>query len=60
MLAQLQACEDAGIPLAIVIGQSELERGVVKVREVSTRKEEEVERSQLVEFLTKKLEILSQ
>ena len=37
MLNQLQYCEDNGIPLAVIIGESELEKGVVKLREIATR-----------------------
>lgn len=39
LLAQLQYCEERAIPLAIIIGQSELERAVVKLRNVATREE---------------------
>lgn len=42
LLVQLQHCEEQGIPFALVLGDSELERGVVKFREVATRKEEEI------------------
>lgn len=42
LLVQLQHCEEYGIPFALVLGDSELERGVVKVREVATRNEEEL------------------
>jgi len=48
MLNQLQYCEDNGIPLAVIIGESELEKGVVKLRDISTREETEVSRDQLV------------
>lgn len=49
LLAQLQYCEESGIPLAIVIGESEIARGIVKLREVATRKEVEVSRDILAE-----------
>lgn len=51
LLAQLQHCEDEGIPFAIVLGDSELERGVVKLREVTTRNEEEI----LIQNLTQEI-----
>jgi histidyl-tRNA synthetase len=51
LLAQLQYCEENQIPFAIILGDSELERGVVKLREISTRKEDEIKR----EFLTEEL-----
>lgn len=55
LLAQLQTCEELGIPWAIIIGQSELEKGVVKLRNVPSREEEDVERSKLAEILKEKL-----
>lgn len=42
LLVQLQHCEENGIPFAIVFGDSELEKGVVKLRNVASRKEEEI------------------
>ncbi len=55
MLNQLQHCEETGIPLAIIIGESELAKGVVKLRDVETRDEVEVERQNLVEAIKAKL-----
>jgi histidyl-tRNA synthetase len=55
LLAQLQHCEENHIPLAIVLGDSELQRGVVKLREITTRKEDEVKIEQLTEELQKRL-----
>ncbi|VDO96224.1 unnamed protein product [Soboliphyme baturini] len=39
LLDQLQYCEDRGIPYALIIGESELQKGVVKLRHISTREE---------------------
>lgn len=39
LLEQLQYCEETGIPLAIIVGEQELNDGVVKLRDVVTRKE---------------------
>ncbi|XP_023220595.1 histidine--tRNA ligase, cytoplasmic-like [Centruroides sculpturatus] len=39
LLDQLQYCEEHAIPWAIIIGESELQKGIVKLRHVSTRKE---------------------
>ncbi|KAH7968702.1 hypothetical protein HPB52_010685 [Rhipicephalus sanguineus] len=47
LLAQLQYCEERSIPLAIIIGESELQKGVVKLRKVATREEFEVPRDKL-------------
>jgi hypothetical protein len=42
LLTQFQYCEDNMIPLAAVIGQSELEEGVVTLRDMKTRAEAKV------------------
>lgn len=55
LLAQLQFCEDQGIPLAVIVGESELERGIVKLREIGSRAETEVERANLVTEIKKAL-----
>jgi len=54
LLAQLQYCEENSIPLAVVLGDSELERGVVKLREVLTRKEDEITIDSLAEEIKKR------
>lgn len=51
LLGQLQHCEENQIPLALVFGDGELERGVVKLRDVVTRQEEEVPIDNLVEAI---------
>merc|ERR1712241_1021184 len=48
MLNQLQYCEDNGIPLAVVLGESEIAGGVVKLRDIITRAEVEVKRDDMV------------
>ncbi|XP_031623696.1 histidine--tRNA ligase, cytoplasmic-like [Contarinia nasturtii] len=55
LLVQLQHCEEYGIPYAVVFGDTELERGVVKLREVFSRKEEEVQLCSLAEEIRKRL-----
>ncbi|XP_057335316.1 histidine--tRNA ligase isoform X2 [Microplitis mediator] len=55
ILAQLQHCEDNGIPLAIIIGEKELARGEVTLREVGTRAEHSVPRANLVQEIKKHL-----
>lgn len=55
LLQQLQYCESTGIPLAILLGESELEAGVVKLRRVSTRDEVTVSRDQLIDEISKQL-----
>merc|ERR1712002_1329395 len=55
MLNQLQFCEDSGIPLAIVIGESEIAAGIVKLRDIATRDEVEVKREDLITVLRERL-----
>lgn len=55
LLQQLQYCEEADIPWVIVIGQDEVSRKVVKLRNVKDRKEVEVPESTLVEEVKKVL-----
>jgi len=51
LLDQLQYCEDSGIPTAIIIGQTELDAGVVKFREIASRSEREVPMDNIVDEL---------
>lgn len=39
MLDQFQHAEDHGVPIILIIGNDELNAGVVKMRETSTREE---------------------
>ncbi|XP_014207541.1 histidine--tRNA ligase, cytoplasmic isoform X2 [Copidosoma floridanum] len=59
LLAQLQHCEEYGIPLAIIIGEGELKKQVVTLRDVKTREETSVPRDQLIQELKKRLANLS-
>lgn len=55
LLVQLQYCEEHSIPFAVVFGDAELERGVVKLREVFSRTETEVQLSELAEEIKKRV-----
>lgn len=55
LLAQFQHCEERAIPFALVLGDSEIERGVVKFREVTTREEFELPLNDLVAEIRKRL-----
>ncbi|XP_028177396.1 histidine--tRNA ligase, cytoplasmic isoform X3 [Ostrinia nubilalis] len=55
MLTQLQHCEEYGIPLAVVLGESELKRGVVKIRHIKSRSEEEIPRGKLLAEITERI-----
>lgn len=59
LLAQLQHCEDESIPLVIILGESELEKGVVKLRNVTTREEVEVVRGDLPQELKARLSLVT-
>lgn len=54
-LLPLQYAEDNKIPLVVLIGESEVEAGVVKVRKTVSREEVTVKREELVEVLREKL-----
>lgn len=51
LLNQLQFCEESGIPVAVMIGSSELEEGKVKVREITSRNETLIPRSEMIPHL---------
>ncbi|XP_047112581.1 histidine--tRNA ligase, cytoplasmic [Schistocerca piceifrons] len=55
LLQQLQYCEDSGIPLAAILGESELQRGVVKLRDVKTRQESEIPRDLIAKEIRNRL-----
>ncbi|KAI8127913.1 hypothetical protein FF38_08873 [Lucilia cuprina] len=55
LLAQLQHCEEQQIPLAVVFGDSELSKGIVKLREVGSRKEEDIPLADLANEIKKRL-----
>lgn len=55
LLVQLQHCEEYGIPFAVVFGDSELDRGVVKLREVLSRNEDEIPLGGLADEIKKRL-----
>lgn len=49
MSAQLTQSEQRGVPVAVIVGESELAAGVIKLRNVATKEEEAVPRGRLVE-----------
>ncbi len=51
---QLQEVLDRGIPFMVIIGENEHEKGVVKIKDINAKVEEEVPMSQLVESLLSK------
>ncbi|XP_030068423.1 histidine--tRNA ligase, cytoplasmic isoform X3 [Microcaecilia unicolor] len=54
LLSQLHYCEETGIPLVAIVGEQELNDGVVKLRIVSTREEINVPRGNLIEEIKKR------
>ena len=56
MLTQLQKCENESIPLAAIVAKDELEQGIVKLRDVKTRREWNVDRKNVVEEIKSALE----
>ncbi|XP_052891478.1 histidine--tRNA ligase, cytoplasmic-like [Anopheles moucheti] len=55
LLDQLQHCEEFQIPYAIILGDAELARGIVKLRQISSRQEIEVTLDTLNEELRRRL-----
>lgn len=56
LLDQFQHCEEYSIPLAVILGETEIRKGVVKLRVVSTREEVEVPRTQLGDEIRKRIQ----
>lgn len=54
ILHQIEYCEKHEIPYAIIIGDSELQRNVVKLRTISTREEIEIPIDQLENEINKR------
>lgn len=54
-LDQFEWCEKNAVPIAVVLGPGELEKGVVKVREVAKRSEDLVPIDEVVAFVKTKL-----
>lgn len=55
LLAQFQHCEENGIPLVIIIGEGELARDEVTLRDVASRAEASISRPHLVQEIRKRL-----
>ncbi|XP_071547013.1 histidine--tRNA ligase, cytoplasmic isoform X2 [Panulirus ornatus] len=55
ILNQLQYAEDNLIPLVVLIGESEVQEGVVKLRETLTREEVTVKREEMVATIKQRL-----
>lgn len=57
ILHQFQYCEKHEIPFAIVIGDSELQRNVIKLRKTSTREECEIPMENLEDEIRKRITV---
>eukprot|EP00123_Amoebidium_parasiticum_P012522 comp21414_c0_seq1/m.29508 comp21414_c0_seq1/g.29508 ORF comp21414_c0_seq1/g.29508 comp21414_c0_seq1/m.29508 type:complete len:523 (-) comp21414_c0_seq1:391-1959(-) len=55
LLTQFQYCEQNGINLIAIIGESELKEGTVTLRDMSTRAEDKIPRAQLVDTIRQRL-----
>jgi histidyl-tRNA synthetase len=54
-LDQFQFCEDKGIPIAIIIGEDEIKKNIVKLKIVASREEITVSRDDLIPEIQKQL-----
>jgi len=57
---QLEYADSLGIPLVVIVGARELEKGVVKVRDMRKREESEVKMNDLIDFLRQIFKLQSQ
>ncbi|CAB3406135.1 unnamed protein product [Caenorhabditis bovis] len=55
LLTQLQYCEERRIPLVIIIGEREIQEGIVKLRNVVTREETDVPLDALAETIKQRI-----
>lgn len=55
ILLQIQKCEKFNIPFGVIIGQSELERNIVKLRIIGTREEIDVPLEGIVDEIKRRL-----
>jgi histidyl-tRNA synthetase len=53
LIRQLEYADSLGIPLVVIVGSKELEKGLVKVRDMKKREESAVKLDDLKEFLDK-------
>ena len=58
MLTQLQYCEAESIPFALIVGESELQQGIVKLRTITTREEVDIARENLISEIKSRLNIV--
>ncbi|KAL7632143.1 UNVERIFIED_CONTAM: hypothetical protein RMT77_017547 [Armadillidium vulgare] len=59
LLNQLQYAEENQIPLVILVGESEIKEGVIKIRVTETREEVTVKKEEMVDEIRKRLKQLS-
>ena len=57
-LDQFQFCEEKGIPIAVIIGEDEVKKDIVKLKIMSTREEITVARQELIPEVRRQLEKL--
>jgi histidyl-tRNA synthetase len=53
---QLSGCEKLGIPLSVIIGQNEVDQGIVKIKNFATTEEVVVKRSEMVDKIKELLQ----
>jgi len=58
MLTQLQYCEAESIPFALIVGESELQQGIVKLRTIATREEVDIARENVISEIKSRLNII--
>lgn len=55
ILQQINYCEDRNIPYCVIIGRNEVDNGIVKLKNIGERSEQEFDRVKIIEELKSKL-----
>eukprot|EP01018_Ginkgo_biloba_P019765 Gb_28395 [translate_table: standard] len=56
---QIQHAVDTGIPWMLIMGENELQKGLVILKDIQANKQEEISRDKIVEELKKRLNVLN-
>ncbi|CAE1246564.1 HARS [Acanthosepion pharaonis] len=59
LLDQFQYCENNGIPIAVIIGESEIQQGILKLRKIDSREERTIPRESFIQEIRNELKLLS-
>lgn len=58
VMNHINRAKQSGIPWMVIVGESELNKGVVKLKNIEANQEEEVPRKKIIEELQRRLHIV--